>query len=296
MTAALDLLDRPGRHLHRHRRSAPDGRQIVRKLLSDNPERYARRGGGRDQARSWPRPAAGRSARSRWAPPSPPTPCSSARASRWRWRSPPGSATRSGSATRRGRHLRAADRAARAALWPCHRGGRAGDRRGRGAAAARRGRGARGAAGGVRRGLSRARDRADARLALDRARGGAGAKWRGRSASPRFRRATRSSPLIKLIGRGDTAVVDAYLSPVLRLYVDKVVAGLGGAGGACSSCSRTAGSPTPGTFRGKDAILSGPAGGIVGMAQTAAAGRVRPFRSASTWAAPRPTSPICRRL
>ncbi len=37
-------------------------------------------------------------------------------------------------------------------------------------------------------------------------------------------------PLIKLIGRGDTAVVDAYLSPVLRLYVDKVVAGLGGAG------------------------------------------------------------------
>ena len=48
-------------------------------------------------------------------------------------------------------------------------------------------------------------------------------------------------PLIKLIGRGDTAVVDAYLSPVLRRYVDKVVAGLGGDRRASSSCSRTAG-------------------------------------------------------
>ena len=84
-------------------------------------------------------------------------------------------------------------------------------------------------------------------------------------------------PLIKLIGRGDTAVVDAYLSPVLRLYVDKVVSGLaqpsnGGGGpphrlffmqsnGGLTDASR---------FRGKDAILSGPAGGIVGMARTAA--------------------------
>ena len=76
-------------------------------------------------------------------------------------------------------------------------------------------------------------------------------------------------PLIRLIGRGDTSVVDAYLSPVLRLYVDKVVAGLGGAGrlffmqsngGLTDACA----------FRGKDAILSGPAGGIVGMAKTAA--------------------------
>jgi 5-oxoprolinase (ATP-hydrolysing) len=76
-------------------------------------------------------------------------------------------------------------------------------------------------------------------------------------------------PLIKLIGRGDTAVVDAYLSPVLRLYVDKVVAGLNGAGQLFFMQSN-GGLTDAGRFRGKDAILSGPAGGIVGMAKTAA--------------------------
>ncbi|HEV7661314.1 MAG TPA: hydantoinase B/oxoprolinase family protein [Allosphingosinicella sp.] len=76
-------------------------------------------------------------------------------------------------------------------------------------------------------------------------------------------------PLIKLIGRGDTAVVDAYLSPVLRLYVDKVVAGLSGAGRLFFMQSN-GGLTDAGRFRGKDAILSGPAGGIVGMARTAA--------------------------
>lgn len=81
-------------------------------------------------------------------------------------------------------------------------------------------------------------------------------------------------PLIKLIGRGDTAVVDAYLSPVLRRYVDKVVAGLSGP--EIGSTSRlffmqsNGGLTDAGRFRGKDAILSGPAGGIVGMAKTAA--------------------------
>ncbi|MET1112280.1 MAG: hydantoinase B/oxoprolinase family protein [Allosphingosinicella sp.] len=76
------------------------------------------------------------------------------------------------------------------------------------------------------------------------------------------------SPLIKLIGRGDTAVVDAYLSPVLRRYVDKVVAGLSGAGRLFFMQSN-GGLTDAGRFRGKDAILSGPAGGIVGMAKTA---------------------------
>ncbi len=76
-------------------------------------------------------------------------------------------------------------------------------------------------------------------------------------------------PLIKLIGRGDTAVVDAYLSPVLRRYVDKVVAGLSGAGRLFFMQSN-GGLTDAGRFRGKDAILSGPAGGIVGMAKTAA--------------------------
>jgi 5-oxoprolinase (ATP-hydrolysing) len=76
-------------------------------------------------------------------------------------------------------------------------------------------------------------------------------------------------PLIKLIGRGDTAVADAYLSPVLRLYVEKVVAGLGGKGRLFFMQSN-GGLTDAGAFRGKDAILSGPAGGIVGMAKTAA--------------------------
>jgi len=106
-------------------------------------------------------------------------------------------------------------------------------------------------------------------------------------------------PLIKLIGRGDTAVVDAYLSPVLRRYVDKVVSGLAhtsfvpseveGRGNESERPSTTLGTNGGGdrgsrlffmqsnggltdaaAFRGKDAILSGPAGGIVGMARTAA--------------------------
>ena len=76
------------------------------------------------------------------------------------------------------------------------------------------------------------------------------------------------SALAKLIGRGDTTVVDAYLSPVVRRYADTLESALGGAeplfmqsnGGLTSGKS----------FRGKDAILSGPAGGIVGMAQTSA--------------------------
>jgi 5-oxoprolinase (ATP-hydrolysing) len=79
-------------------------------------------------------------------------------------------------------------------------------------------------------------------------------------------------PLIKLIGRGDTCVVDAYLSPVLRLYVDKVVAGLDQ--GAAQAprllfMQSNGGLADSRAFRGKDAILSGPAGGIVGMVRTA---------------------------
>ena len=75
-------------------------------------------------------------------------------------------------------------------------------------------------------------------------------------------------PLIKLIGRGDTAVVDSYLSPVLRRYVDKVVAGLDKKGRLFFMQSN-GGLTDASAFRGKDAILSGPAGGIVGMVRTA---------------------------
>jgi len=78
-----------------------------------------------------------------------------------------------------------------------------------------------------------------------------------------------TSPLMKLVSRGDTTVVDAYLSPVLARYVASVTKELPGVrvqfmqshGGLASAQS----------FRGKDSILSGPAGGIVGMARTAQA-------------------------
>jgi 5-oxoprolinase (ATP-hydrolysing) len=76
-------------------------------------------------------------------------------------------------------------------------------------------------------------------------------------------------PLIKLIGRGDTSVVDAYLSPVLRRYVDRVVAALGDRTRLYFMQS-SGGLTGANAFQGKDAILSGPAGGIVGMAKTAA--------------------------
>jgi 5-oxoprolinase (ATP-hydrolysing) len=79
----------------------------------------------------------------------------------------------------------------------------------------------------------------------------------------------RTSPLMKLVSRGDTTVVDAYLSPILRRYVDEVAAELGGV--RLLFMQSNGGLTDAATFRGKDSILSGPAGGIVGMARTAAA-------------------------
>lgn len=78
------------------------------------------------------------------------------------------------------------------------------------------------------------------------------------------------APLIKLVGRGDTTLVDAYLSPVLRRYVDQFTGALGTANRALFMQS-SGGLADGARFRGKDAILSGPAGGIVGMARTAEA-------------------------
>jgi 5-oxoprolinase (ATP-hydrolysing) len=79
----------------------------------------------------------------------------------------------------------------------------------------------------------------------------------------------RVSPLIKLVPRGDTTVVDAYLSPILRRYVDRLAARMPGvrllfmqSSGGLTEAKR---------FQGKDAILSGPAGGIVGMVASARA-------------------------
>ncbi len=72
-------------------------------------------------------------------------------------------------------------------------------------------------------------------------------------------------PLIKLVGRGDTTVVDAYLSPILRRYVNQVSDALGGAG--ILFMQSHGGLAAPEWFRGKDAILSGPAGGVVGAVE-----------------------------
>src|SRR5689334_8472338 len=77
------------------------------------------------------------------------------------------------------------------------------------------------------------------------------------------------APLIKLVGRGDTTVVDAYLSPVLRRYVDRVAAGLP-AGTDLHFMQSNGGLAEATAFRGKDAILSGPAGGVVGMVAASA--------------------------
>jgi 5-oxoprolinase (ATP-hydrolysing) len=76
------------------------------------------------------------------------------------------------------------------------------------------------------------------------------------------------SPLLRLIPRGDTTVVDAYLSPILRRYVDRVAAEL--AGVKLYFMQSNGGLAEARHFQGKDAILSGPAGGIVGAARTAA--------------------------
>ncbi|MFI4884154.1 MAG: hydantoinase B/oxoprolinase family protein [Steroidobacterales bacterium] len=76
------------------------------------------------------------------------------------------------------------------------------------------------------------------------------------------------SPLVKLVGRGDTTVVDAYLSPVLRKYVDQVAGELGESVRLLFMQSN-GGLVQARRFHGKDAILSGPAGGIVGMVRTA---------------------------
>ncbi|WP_329226496.1 hydantoinase B/oxoprolinase family protein [Streptomyces sp. NBC_01460] len=74
------------------------------------------------------------------------------------------------------------------------------------------------------------------------------------------------SPLIKLVPRGDTTVVDAYLSPILRRYVEEVAGEL--AGIRLMFMQSNGGLREAAHFRGKDAVLSGPAGGVVGMVRT----------------------------
>ncbi|ABS64016.1 5-oxoprolinase (ATP-hydrolyzing) [Parvibaculum lavamentivorans DS-1] len=81
-----------------------------------------------------------------------------------------------------------------------------------------------------------------------------------------------TSPLIKFVSRGDTTVVDAYLSPLLRRYVDRIAAEIDmeESGTRLFFMQSSGGLTDAGLFQGKDAILSGPAGGVVGAAMTAA--------------------------
>jgi len=76
------------------------------------------------------------------------------------------------------------------------------------------------------------------------------------------------SPLMKMVSRGDTTVVDAYLSPILRRYVDQVAAELGDT--RLMFMQSNGGLTDARLFQGKDSILSGPAGGIVGAVRTSA--------------------------
>jgi 5-oxoprolinase (ATP-hydrolysing) len=76
------------------------------------------------------------------------------------------------------------------------------------------------------------------------------------------------SPLMKLVSRGDTTVVDAYLSPILRRYVDQVAGELGNSCNNLQFMQSNGGLTDAHFFQGKDSILSGPAGGVVGMVRT----------------------------
>jgi len=77
-----------------------------------------------------------------------------------------------------------------------------------------------------------------------------------------------ASPLMKFVGRGDTTVADAYLSPILRRYIDLVAGEMKGDAPLYFMQSH-GGLTRADLFQGKDAILSGPAGGVVGMVKTA---------------------------
>jgi 5-oxoprolinase (ATP-hydrolysing) len=79
----------------------------------------------------------------------------------------------------------------------------------------------------------------------------------------------RVSPLMKIVPRGDTTVVDAYLNPVLRSYVERLAAALPGSD--VRLMTSAGGLATTASFGGKDSLLSGPAGGVVGFSRAAEA-------------------------
>jgi 5-oxoprolinase (ATP-hydrolysing) len=80
----------------------------------------------------------------------------------------------------------------------------------------------------------------------------------------------QAAPLVKIVARGDTTVVDAYLNPVLRQYVGRLQSALG-AGSRLRLMTSAGGLVGADHFTGKDSVLSGPAGGVVGFSQVALA-------------------------
>jgi 5-oxoprolinase (ATP-hydrolysing) len=91
------------------------------------------------------------------------------------------------------------------------------------------------------------------------------------------------NPLMRLVGRGDTTVADAYLTPILERYISRVAGALPGA--RLMFMQSNGGLTEAGRFKGRDAVLSGPAGGIVGAVRTAALaglGRVITFDMGGT--------------
>ena len=117
--------------------------------------------------------------------------------------------------------------------------------------------------------------------------------WSGgspaKSGSRRSASRSRVAPLMKIVSRGDTTVVDAYLNPVLRAYVGRLARRSIGRTADLQILTSAGGLVDADRFVGKDSILSGPAGGVVGFSQwPGPPGSSGP--SASTWAAPAPTS------
>ena len=102
------------------------------------------------------------------------------------------------------------------------------------------------------------------------------------------------SPLMKFVSRGDTTVVDAYLSPILRRYVEQVAAQMPGV--PLFFMQSSGGLTEAHRFQGKDAILSGPAGGIVGMVRTALAAGHRRLIGFDMGGTSTDVSPLRRRV
>ena len=140
----------------------------------------------------------------------------------------------------------------------------------------------------LRRRLSLDRDRLHARLPLPGARAPRPPSSRKPPASRRSRSRTSVSPLMKLVGRGDTTVVDAYLSPILRRYVEQVAGRAARRAAALHAVERRPDRRAALPGQGRDPLRAG--GRHRRRGAHLGGGGLRPRSSASTWAAPRPTS------